>query len=179
MKKNSFLTFLAAFIPGAGQMYLGMMKRGVILMALFAFFVFLSATFLSIFAIALPVIWCYAFFDTINAKNCTPEELHQLNEQFSFGISSGRKDSIAKLLQKRHLLIGSGLIILGVYAIFENLLRPILTEFLDIRWVNHLFYDLPTLLVSVAIIALGVYLVRGKKEKREDDYVAFKGDKNE
>ena len=35
MKKNSFLTFCFAFIPGAGEMYLGMMKKGLAVMLLF------------------------------------------------------------------------------------------------------------------------------------------------
>ena len=29
MKKNGILTFLFAFVPGAGQMYQGYMKRGL------------------------------------------------------------------------------------------------------------------------------------------------------
>ena len=32
MLKNGFLTFCCAFIPGAGQMYQGYMKRGLSLM---------------------------------------------------------------------------------------------------------------------------------------------------
>ena len=36
MRKSRFLTFLFGMIPGAGQMYLGYMKRGVSLMGAFA-----------------------------------------------------------------------------------------------------------------------------------------------
>ena len=35
MKKNGILTFLFAFVPGAGQMYQGYMKRGLSLITLF------------------------------------------------------------------------------------------------------------------------------------------------
>ena len=36
MKKNGFLTFCFAFIPGAGQMYQGYMKRGLSMVAVCA-----------------------------------------------------------------------------------------------------------------------------------------------
>ena len=35
MLKNGFLTFCCAFIPGAGQMYQGYMKRGLSLILIF------------------------------------------------------------------------------------------------------------------------------------------------
>ena len=69
MRKSSFLTFCFAFIPGAGQMYLGMMKKGTAIMALFAALSFLSGFLnLGILLAALPVIWFYSFFDTFNLK---------------------------------------------------------------------------------------------------------------
>ena len=35
MERNKFLVFCWAFIPGAGQMYLNMMKKGLAIMTLF------------------------------------------------------------------------------------------------------------------------------------------------
>ena len=35
-KKSRFLVFILSFIPGAGEMYMGFMKQGVTLMAVFA-----------------------------------------------------------------------------------------------------------------------------------------------
>lgn len=35
MKKNGFLTFIFACIPGAGQMYYGYMQRGLSLITMF------------------------------------------------------------------------------------------------------------------------------------------------
>ena len=34
-KKNSLLTFLCALVPGAGQMYLGLLKKGCSIMLAF------------------------------------------------------------------------------------------------------------------------------------------------
>ena len=35
MERNKFLVFCFAFVPGAGQMYLGMMKKGLVIMSVF------------------------------------------------------------------------------------------------------------------------------------------------
>ena len=43
MKKNAFLTFIFACIPGAGQMYYGYMKRGTSLLVYFCLFIMLGA----------------------------------------------------------------------------------------------------------------------------------------
>lgn len=42
MKKNAFLTFIFACIPGAGQMYYGYMKRGTSLLVYFCLFIMLG-----------------------------------------------------------------------------------------------------------------------------------------
>lgn len=70
MRKSRILTFLFALWPGAGQMYLGYMKRGVSLMGLF-FLIFAIMGFLglSFLAFLLPIIWFYAFFDTMNLRS--------------------------------------------------------------------------------------------------------------
>ena len=39
MKKNAFLTFIFACIPGAGQMYYGYMKRGLSMITFFCLFI--------------------------------------------------------------------------------------------------------------------------------------------
>ena len=44
-KKSSFLTFCFSFLPGAGQMYMGFMKRGISLMSSFFFLIFLAVFF--------------------------------------------------------------------------------------------------------------------------------------
>ena len=70
MKKNIFLTFVCSLWPGAGQMYMGYIKRGVSLMTAFMVAIGLSG-FLNImvFTIPLPVIWFYAFFETWSLRN--------------------------------------------------------------------------------------------------------------
>jgi TM2 domain-containing membrane protein YozV len=64
--RNKFLTFILACIPGVGQIYLGLFKKGIQLLALF-FLIEPILSFIGIhyFSEILQIlIWCYAFFDT-------------------------------------------------------------------------------------------------------------------
>ena len=67
-KKNGFITFIAALVPGLGYMYLGLMKKGVQTLVLFLvvkhFFPYIGLSFLS-YIILIPF-WFYTFFDTFN-----------------------------------------------------------------------------------------------------------------
>ena len=68
-RKNGFLTFLCACCFGAGQMYLGMMKRGVsIMLAACLIFAVGGVLGISILLVLLPVVWFFAFFDTFNLR---------------------------------------------------------------------------------------------------------------
>ena len=65
--KNGFLTFCFAFMPGAGQMYQGYMKRGLSLVSLFfggCALVWLAEPLM----LLLPIVWMYSFFDTFNLR---------------------------------------------------------------------------------------------------------------
>ena len=64
MLKNGFLTFCCAFIPGAGQMYQGYMKRGLSLI-LTACLIGMVGSLLNPVLLLLVVLWMYSFFDTL------------------------------------------------------------------------------------------------------------------
>ena len=67
MKKNGILTLLFAFIPGAGQMYQGYMKRGLSLVLMAAAICMASALIPRI-VVVLLVVFMYSFFDTFNLR---------------------------------------------------------------------------------------------------------------
>jgi len=62
-----------SIVPGAGHMYLGLMKQGLQLMTLFFFTAFLMGWLnLSLLVFILPIIWFYSLFDAyhqIESKN--------------------------------------------------------------------------------------------------------------
>ena len=66
-RKSGFLTFCFACLPGAGEMYLGYMKRGLSVMLAFWGLIFVASLLnMGILGILAPVIWAYSFFDTFN-----------------------------------------------------------------------------------------------------------------
>ena len=95
-RKNGFWTFCFAFIPGGGQMYQGYMKRGLSLMGLFVFVIFLiSFLGLGLLALALPVIWAYSFFDTFNIHGQTPEQAAVNPDRYLIDPASLREQEAA------------------------------------------------------------------------------------
>ena len=183
MKKSSFLTFIFAFLPGAAHMYLGMMKKGALLMSAFFGVIFIGAFFrIELFLFALPVIWFYAFFDALNLKHATPQQQYESEEKFLNSLSGMIDKDFFNKLKIKHSYIGIGIIVLGAYMLFQNFIRPFMYSLYD--YVPHLarvIDNLPSLVVSIAIILFGIYLVRGKKEKisEEKDFIEYEGKENE
>jgi hypothetical protein len=160
-KKNNFFTFIFSLLPGAGQMYLGFMKRGLSLMACF-FFVILIGAWLNIgpFLLLLPLVWFYSFFDTHNLRSMPDDEFYAMEDNYLF-LSDLPKDKIILLQGKYRNIVAIALIILG-FSILWNNIYEIFQRLLPIYLIRVGYY-LPQFVVGVAIILLGAYLIRGKK----------------
>ena len=173
MRKSKILTFLFALFPGAGQMYLGYMKRGVSLMTafflVFALMGFLGMSFLAFF---LPVIWFYAFFDTLNLRSMSYEYLP--HDDFLFHLDSSLGINVVNFFRRRHLLCGILLIAVGLYILLHTFVLPFLYWTLGID-LYPLFDNLPTLLLAFVIILLGIRLVKGSIHTKaiQDDYQEY------
>ena len=70
-RKHGLLLFIAACIPGCGEMYQGYMKRGVSILTAFCA-VFALAVFLEIGALSVLMmpLWLFSFFDKIGRASC-------------------------------------------------------------------------------------------------------------
>ncbi|MEG2053387.1 MAG: hypothetical protein RR052_00450 [Oscillospiraceae bacterium] len=188
MKKNAFFTFFFAFIPGAGQMYLGLLKRGVSIMATFCA-VCMVVWLLPIVGWFLPVIWFVSFFDTFNVANkltagepITDEIIFGLDDTISTFFANGKSRFNGK--GQRYFAIG--IIVLGCYILFDNIvmqylynLNYMLMESMPMlgNLVQNIISDIPVLIISIFIILLGVKLLKGTKPKPVDteELVAYKG----
>lgn len=171
--KHGFWMFVTSCLSGCGQMYQGYMKRGISLLVLF-FALLAVAGFFGIAPIAffLPVVWAYAFFDSYNlrariAAGEPPEDA------YLFGMSDMDSQQLQALLRKRHSIIGWVLVFLGVYMLYDTLLDRI-------GWIwgwdwlyNLLRYDVPRLALTVLVILLGLWFIRGPRNKREEDIPEF------
>lgn len=166
-KKSSFLTFCFAFIPGAGQMYLGFMKRGVSLMSVFSLFIFFAG-WLDLSPLIFPavVIWFYAFFDTFNLRYLPDDEFYAQEDAY-LQIPGLNHEFAGKLQSKYRVVLAAILIFVGFDILWNNFCSILYTflpseAYYTIRRFGEVF---PQLLIAFGIIALGVYLILGKKKE--------------
>ena len=169
-KRNGFLTFCFACLPGAGQMFLGFMKRGMSLMTIFFGIIALAGFLrLDILLFAVPVIWCYAFFDTMNKNSLTNEELNALPDRFLW-IEDEDLSLFSK--QKFRTVLAVALIVIGVYSLLQmvwDILQEAMGGKLPYWLYGGIFYDTPRILFSLVIIVVGIYLMGVRKPKQEED----------
>ncbi|GAB6930017.1 hypothetical protein JCM10914A_40000 [Paenibacillus sp. JCM 10914] len=151
-RSKVFATLLSAF-PGAGQMYLGLQKRGLQLMVLFLGSIYvLDVLKLSLFLFLIPLIWFYAFFDG-------------LQQVSRYGREPLRDVPIIEGLSYQQRWLGLGLIVLGIYFVFTSVIMPYIdTMFPDIH-LNYLISYLKTVVVAVLLIGGGIQLMRGSKKR--------------
>ncbi len=180
-KKSSFLTFCFSLLPGAGQMYMGFMRRGSSLMAYFFLTIFLS-TWLGLGPLMffMPIIWFYAFFDTHNLRAMPDDEFYALEDNFIL-LPDYAKEKAQLIQSKYRNLLAIALIVIGSTILWNNFMSIIR------RIVPGIVYDIlssfgrlvPQLFVACAIIAFGIYLIRGKKQDldaiEKDKFLEDKG----
>jgi hypothetical protein len=155
-------------------MYNGFMKMGVSFMGLF-FIVWAMASFINIGAIAFlaPVIWFYAFFDCINRVFQDDAEFYNQEDRFLFTVEQLEKFN-GNILGKQNLLIGALLVVIGIYAIWNNvILRSLWSYDILPKEVYNLIVGfgnmIPQLVVGVLIIWAGIALIMGKKRELEHE----------
>ena len=171
MKKNGILTFLFAFVPGAGQMYQGYMKRGLSLITMFCLCV-MAGMLLEPLVLTALIVWMYSFFDTFN-----------LRAQFIAGtapaddylVHFNTKDArLTLFFRDSHKLLGWALIALGAMVAYQNIIMRVLGDVMW-RWgQNNPFFraiylmldELPQIVSCVALVVCGLWLVRGPKGKK-------------
>lgn len=167
-KKNGFFTFIWSFMPGAAEMYMGFMKCGLSLMLLFlggiAFAYIVQINGVLLF---LPVlVWFYSFFHARNLAACTEEMLQTMEDDFiwdSFGDGSKTRVS-SPALRKWGAVI---LIVIGATMLWNNfrsvVANLIPNEYWDMIW--PIFNNIPQIVISLLIIAIGIGLIIGKKKE--------------
>lgn len=182
-KKSNFLTFCFSLLPGAGQMYMGFMKRGISLMAYFFLTIFLSSWLgLGPLMFLMPIIWFYAFFDTHNLRSTPDDEFYALEDEFIMIPEFAREK--AQLIQSKYRnIFAIALIVIGISILWNNFI-DIIDEVVPglVYTVLYRFGRLvPQLFVACAIIAFGIYLIRGKKQDLDatdkDKFLEDKGGK--
>ena len=171
-KRSKFWTIVFAFLPGAGHMYNGFMKLGVSFMGLF-FGLWMVASVINIGPLAFlaPVIWFYAFFDCVNKIFQNDDEFYMQEDHYLFNREQLESMNI-HIFKERNLLIGGILILIGIYALWNNVVLHILSVY-DLlspavyQAIVNFGNIIPQLMVGGLIIWAGITLIMGKKKEIE------------
>ena len=158
-------------------MYQGYMKRGISLLIYFFAIIGISVALrFEILMLVLPVIWAYSFFDTFNLRSLTEEQHAAMGDFFiPMGSTSWAMGKWPKNLPQAKVA-GWACIALGAIALYSMCMDTIYAIVWYFSptiagWVDNL----PSLLIALAIILLGLYLLRGgkrahKKQEIEQHY---------
>ena len=168
MKKNAFLTFIFACIPGAGQMYYGYMKRGTSLLVYFCLFIMLGAI-ISPLVVGVAVVYMFSFFDTYDLiRHMAAGEPKEDSL-----LVLGNYEEIKKMVPQHNRLIGWGLVGFGVWALYETFISTWLYTLLCNLMGNGYAYDIisgiPNVVIAALLIFSGLKLLGLHPEKKNRD----------
>ncbi|NLW78138.1 MAG: hypothetical protein GXY32_01840 [Ruminococcaceae bacterium] len=176
MKKNGFLTFICALVPGFGQMYQGYMRRGVSLAFWFCAVIAVAALArLEFLLILLPVVWAYSFFDSFNIRNLSPEQRAAFGDNTIPAGGWVRQGAAGR--QRGIKVLGWVLIVVGALVLYntfyDTFYWDVYQTFPQVAvWLSRI----PALLIGAAVVVVGILALRGKRTPPpEDDIQDFKG----
>jgi len=190
MNKNRFLTFLFSLVPGVGLMYLGYMKKGLQVMLIAAAAGFLGGFFMdnriewvgAIFLILLPILWFYQMFDAMHTVARMKDQGIEMPADDGFVLFDG---GLFQLTPARSRMLAKAaaavLIFSGVLALLNgvvgNLYRYPRIDMQVVYYIQTTVrHQLIPGIMSLALILLGVKLLRGGKNKKPVDLLDEGGD---
>lgn len=153
-ENNKRTTALAlSIVPGAGHMFLGYERKGLLIMGSFFFSIFFMGWLgISFLLFLLPLIWFYSFFDAMHIADGTKEE---------------SKDRDFELRNIKPEWIGYGCLGIGLIIIVERILYPLI----DYRIRSYI----QTSIVSLIFIIVGIWILNRNKSQEN---IETKGDGN-
>lgn len=167
-KKSGFFRFVFSFMPGAAEMYMGFMKNGVSLMALFLASIMIPSVLRlsDVFSFVAILIWFYSLFHAWNLSSCPIEQFQMLPDEYIWmSFMEGKSIPVSNpTLKKWGAYV---LIIFGIVMLWENLSSVLYWMIPDYLWeqLSPLVDSIPQIIVAVVIIIVGIKLIQGKKEE--------------
>lgn len=158
MKHSKRVAIFFALMPGAGHMYLGLVRQGIQLMLLFFSIIFMSASFdMEFLAVFLPIIWFYSIFD-VRLKSLKEDPLIDADLPIFADVASMKHFSNNNLVEKYIAYI---LIVMGIFSMINNLIIPILSRYVDYYYIRCF----KSLVISIILISIGAFMLKGRKSK--------------
>ena len=165
-KKSSFFTFIWSFLPGAAEMYMGFMKNGFSLMAVFFLsFIILAVLRISdVFILGSVLIWFYCFFHARNMAACSVETLQEMPDVYIWEeFLESKKIQVSNPALRKWAAVA--LIVCGLVVLWQNFASLLYTIIPDYLWelMIPVIDRIPAVAVSLMIIAVGIHMIMGKK----------------
>lgn len=170
---NGFWLFVSSCLPGCGQMYQGYMKRGASLLILFWVTVGVTTILnLGALGVLIAIEWLYAYFDSYNLRTLEKES-RPMPDAYLFG--EDEKGFMGITIKKGHKVLGWVLVIVGGYSLLTIIANMLADQYGLQELSNALNYIVPKVILTVLIILLGVWFIRGPKQKAESpiDFEAY------
>lgn len=183
-QKNRFWLFVFSFLPGAGHMYMGLMRMGLSFMLGFmGMIAVVAVTGVDVLAVLPVTLYIYSFFHANNIGGLDAEQFAALEDEYLFGI--GEWDTSRFKLDKRNRNIAAAVcIVLGISMLW-NVGFGMISDFVgwDDPVIRTVYYtmrdDVPRVIMAMAVIWFGVSLLRGKKVDSAEKPVILIGQKEE
>lgn len=168
LEEKKILTFLCALWPGGGYMYLGMMKKGALLMALFTALAGLTMTIgWKFLAFLLPVIWCYCFFDTFHVAKLPEEQRAMEDQDFFDRVVAFCKDEPLKKFEGKRTFIGVLILLAALYTMIYGVLLPFFRWGEQFYWVQLTLTVIPTAVVAVLLFMVGRHILQKEQDRKD------------
>jgi len=176
-KKSKFCTFIFSTMFGAGQMYMGFMKQGISIMSAAAIIIAVGSWMESaVIFLALPILWFYSFFDSMNKASLPDEIFKNLEDHYLF-MPEKESPEIITIIKKYNSAIAIGLIAIGGFVLVDELMDYLAALLNDTEYtqllslINQLRWNGARLLMAIIIIAIGVRLIVGKKNELDKEAI--------
>ena len=164
-RRSRFLTIVFSCLPGAGHMFMGFMKIGLSLMVSFFLIIFLSSWLgLGSLMYIIPILCFYSFFDCIGKCYASDDEFARFEDHYLFSFD---KISDANVIfnGKGRLVVGILILLIGVDMLIKSIVYGLISKISSELYstILEIMSYLPQLVIGFVIIAIGVYLIIGKK----------------
>lgn len=167
-KKSGFWTFLFSLIPGAGEMYMGFMKMGVSLMGLFWGIIVLANAFqLGVLMTVDVLVWFYSFFHAHNLRAMDDEDFYAQEDHYLIPVDMDLEFWNKLTIAKYRRILAGVLILFGVAVLWNSILDLCYWSLPEYVWnyIRTISDFIPQLVLGIGIIAVGLLLIRGKKQE--------------
>ena len=169
-QKNRFWLFIFSLCPGAGHMYMGLMKMGLSFMLGFALLIVVVAiTGIDGLAVLPVTLYIYSFFHANNIGGMDAAQFAALEDEYLFGFGEWDTSRFKLNMNKRNRNIAAVVcIVLGICMLW-NVGFGMLRDYVGwdnpvIRAVYYTMRDeVPRIIIAIGVIWFGVSLLRGKR----------------